>query len=223
MATSAAPPVVVADRRASRAPELLLILLIIGALGAGAYVLLPRFAPAGTASATASPRPLQTFRPASTQRPTAKPVAPAPEDTFGTTQTYGIGEPITISTNGAPWAKLTVSQVSQKAKYAGEFSDDTPAAGNTYIQAFVTYEGLADGVDYGPFDWQVFVGGVAVENFASILNGPTPELISGTLPKGRKAEGWVVYEVPKVGQVVMSYGGIYSGEAPVFEVVIRGG
>jgi hypothetical protein len=41
------------------------------------------------------------------------------------------------------------------------------------------------------------------------------------LPKSRKASGWVVYEVPAKGEVRMSYGGSFSNEAPIFEVIIR--
>jgi len=37
---------------------------------------------------------------------------------------------------------------------------------------------------------------------------------------GRIAEGWLVYEVPAEGEVLMSYGGNF-GDAPVFEVVLR--
>jgi hypothetical protein len=76
-------------------------------------------------------------------------------------------------------------------------------------------------VDYNPYDWQVFADGEAVDNSAFVMNGPKPDLSSGSLPKGRVAKGYVVYEVPAKGQVLMSYGGTFSSEAPVFEVVIR--
>ena len=46
----------------------------------------------------------------------------------------------------------------------------------------------------------------------------------GTLPKGRKANGWVVYEVPTKGEVILSYGAnMFGGDAPTFEVVARKG
>jgi hypothetical protein len=41
-------------------------------------------------------------------------------------------------------------------------------------------------------------------------------------PKGRKASGWLVYEVPAKGQILLSYkGNMFSDAAPVFEVVLR--
>ena len=47
-------------------------------------------------------------------------------------------------------------------------------------------------------------------------------LSSGTLPKGRKPSGWLVYEVPAKGQILLSYkGNMFSDAAPVFEVVLR--
>lgn len=128
-----------------------------------------------------------------------------------------------MTTNGDPWAEITVSKVKVVRKYDGPYNlDDVPAKGNVYIQAFVTYHALDNGVDYNPFDWQVFVAGEAADNTSYVSNGPKPELASGTLPKGRKASGWVVYEVAAKGEVRMSYGGgSFSNEAPVFEVVIR--
>ena len=77
-------------------------------------------------------------------------------------------------------------------------------------------------MDYNPFDWQVFCAGVAVENFTIVLSGPKPELSSGTLPNGRSASGYVVYEVPAKGEVRMSYSSnMFSDSGPVFEVIIR--
>jgi hypothetical protein len=79
-----------------------------------------------------------------------------------------------------------------------------------------------NGVDYNPFDFQIFVDGQAVDSWAFVINGPEPALSSGTLPEGRSAEGWLVYEVPAAGEVLLSYSGnMFLDEAPVFEVVLR--
>jgi hypothetical protein len=132
-----------------------------------------------------------------------------------------VGETITVTLDGQDWAEITITKVSTHARYDGYFND-VPAKGNEYIQAWVTYVALTDGVDYNPYDWQVFADGVAVDDFTFVSYGPEPELSSGTLPKGRKAQGWVVYEVPLRGQVLMSYAGnIFSNEAPIFEFVLR--
>src|SRR5690242_4616323 len=136
---------------------------------------------------------------------------------------YKPGEKISVTQNDEPWADIVVSKVKQVKSYKGTYFSDTPKKGNVFIQAYVTYTAMTDGVNYNPFDWQVFVNGTAVENYTILANGPNPELRSGTLPKGRKAAGYVVYEVPARGKVLMSYGGsAFSNEGPVFEVLIRG-
>ncbi len=149
-----------------------------------------------------------------TPEPTAEPTPEGPT-------LFQPGDVIEITQDAEQWATVTISKVREVKKYDGEFGDDTPAKGNVYLEAVITYTAVADGVDYGPFDWQVFVDGQAVENFTFVSEGPTPELGSGTLPKGRKASGYVVYEVPTNGQVLLSYGGSF-GDAPVFEVEVRG-
>jgi hypothetical protein len=149
--------------------------------------------------------------------------APDTPEPTNETSVYKAGDTVTVTTNGDPGADITVTKVKVVRKYDGPYNlDDVPAKGNVYIQAYVTYVALDNGVDYNPFDWQVFVAGEAVDNSTYVSNGPKPELASGTLPKGRKASGWVVYEVAAKGEVRMSYGGgSFSNEAPVFEVVIR--
>ncbi len=147
-------------------------------------------------------------------------MTPEPEPETGR---FIAGDTVTVTRDGDPWADVTIDKVRVIEQYetTEEYGlDDTPAAGSVYIEALVTYEAIANGVDYNPFDWQVFANGRAVDNYAYVGNGPKPELSSGTLPKGRIAEGWLVYEVPAEGEVLMSYGGNF-GDAPVFEVVLR--
>ena len=145
-----------------------------------------------------------------------------PEPANQSIHTFKTGDVVTVTSNDEDWAEITITKVSQKTKYGSGYLVDKPKKGNVYIQAYVTYKALVNGVDYNPYDWQVFVNDEAVDNTAFVTEGPTPELNYGTLPKGRVAKGWVVYEVPTKGKVVMSYqGNIFSDEGPVFEVVIR--
>jgi hypothetical protein len=150
---------------------------------------------------------------------TPGPEAASPEAS-GATNVYKIGEPIDVTGDFVSSdVRVTVDQVKRAAKY-GPYSK--PAKGNSYLAVKYTYQALEDGASYNPFDWQVFVDDTAVNNFAVVMDGPKPELSSGTLPKGRKASGWVVYEVPKTGKVVLSYGAnMFGGDAPKFEVVAR--
>ena len=107
--------------------------------------------------------------------------------------------------------------------YDGEYVDDQPQVdGNVFIQAFVEYVALADDVAYNALDWNAFSEGAEIDTFTFVLNGPEPALGSGTLAAGDSASGWLVYEVPAEGEVVLSYGDIIALEdGPVFEVKIR--
>jgi hypothetical protein len=138
-----------------------------------------------------------------------------------------VGEVITITEGGEPWADFTVLEVLQAAEFVdpdGYFNDTPQTDGYVYMAAKVRYEALDDGVSYGSFDFQVFVDGRAVEGFAFATHGPEPDLSSGTLPQGRTAEGWLLYEVPPTGEVLLSYSGnMFLNEAPIFEVVLRDG
>lgn len=168
-----------------------------------------------------------------TQVPATPPATPAPvvvpsvepdltPDPGNAIKQFASGEVITVTQDGADWAQIVVSKVSVKTRYGSGYFVDKPAKGNVYIQAYVTYKALQNGVDYNPFDWQVFAAGEAVDTFTFVTAGPTPTLGSGTLPKGRTAKGWVIYEVPARGQVVMSYqDNMFSDNGPLFEVVLR--
>lgn len=172
--------------------------------------------PSGTPAAGATPS--RTTGPVATPRPVETPtVTPEP-----TGATFAPGDTITVTRNGAKWAEVTITKVAAKASYAGAYYTDKPASGNVYLQFYVTYSALVDGVTYNPYDWQMFVDDVAVTSYTFVQNGPKPALGSGTLPTGRKAQGWIVYEIPKTGRVVFSYGGIgFTNDAPIFEVVLR--
>jgi hypothetical protein len=137
---------------------------------------------------------------------------------------YKAGDVITISENGTDVGTVTIDKVSIDPSFEGGFSADRPATpGNVFLSAHLIYKALENGFNYNPFDWQVFVDGLAVDRNAFVLNGPEPTLSSGSLPKGRKAAGWIVYEVPKNGEVLLSYGSTFNftGAPPPFEVVLR--
>lgn len=96
---------------------------------------------------------------------------------------------------------ITATDVATAKSYDDGYFSDTPSVpGNIFLAVNLTYTALADGFSYNPFDWQVFVDGVAVSGTAFVLNGPEPDLGSGSLPKGRKAAGWIVYEVAPRGK-----------------------
>lgn len=208
--------------------ERVLVLGILAAVVVTAFVLvgnqLPTVGGPAGAKATITPRPdptyaggIFTFPPNVVTLPPELPAATVPP---AGPLTKKPGEVTTIYINDVPSLTIVIDRVAERTSYTGQFSPDRPKSGYVYLEAFATYTALADGADYGSYDWQVFAGGTAVETYTSVLNGPEPELSTGTLPKGRKASGWLIYEVPKSGRVLLSYGGGY-GRPPVFEVVVR--
>ena len=211
--------------------RLAFLLVAVVAVGACSAEAVGTVVPAGAATQTLAPQAqttqaqttqaVATDTPAAAQAPTPV-VTPAPTGPA----TYAIGDTITVTSNGAPWATIAISGVKVAASYKGTgayaYTDKPQTAGDVFVSAKVTYTALTNGVDYNPFDWQVFCDGVAVQNYTAVLSGPKPELASGTLPNGRSASGYVVYEVPAKGEVRMSYGGnTFSNSGPVFEVIVR--
>lgn len=160
---------------------------------------------------------------AATARASIATAAPTATPTPVPPKTYQIGDVVPIENAGQDWARITISDVAVAASYKSAYIEEKPqTAGNVFIAARVTYEALTDGVTYNPYDWQAFCAGTAISGFTLATYGPTPQLSSGTLPNGRKATGFVVYEVPAKGEVRMSYAGnMFSNSAPIFEVIIR--
>ena len=135
---------------------------------------------------------------------------------------FAVGDVIVVSKDDEDWAEITVTEASTVPQYEGDPINDTPKDGNVYLQAFVHYKALTDGVSYNPLDWDLFVNNVAMNDFTFVLNGPEPPLGSGDLPKGREAEGWMIHEIPAEGEAVLSWKGVtFFDDPPVFEVVVR--
>lgn len=71
-----------------------------------------------------------------------------------------------------------------------------PEKGNRYVALRVLYQAKVDGASYNPFDWSA----VDLEGFAydQAYGVKSPALQSSNdLPAGRKAQGWVAFQVPK--------------------------
>jgi hypothetical protein len=135
--------------------------------------------------------------------------------------TYQIGETVPVVRDG--WGlKITISDVTTAKSYKGSYLTEVPeVAGDVFIAAKVTYEATTDGADYSSADWDAYCAGVAVDGQSFVAFGPKPDLASGSLISGRKAVGYVVYEVPATGEVRMSYKAVIFDDTPTFEVIIR--
>jgi hypothetical protein len=136
--------------------------------------------------------------------------------------TYKVGDQVSVTSNGAPWALIEVSAAKVYPYFRGDYGylERPRYSGHVFIAVTIGYVAETDGVTYGPFDWQVFSNNVAFDQ-AFVVYGPGPELSSGTLPTARAAVGTIVFEVPKTGRVLLSYTGSFLAQSPVFEVVIR--
>jgi len=158
--------------------------------------------------------------PAPTPIQDAAPDSVAPTPAPSGPKMHQVGDTITVTHNGADWAKITVSDVSTAASYPGALTDKPRTAGNIFIAARVTYEALSQGVSFNPYDWQAHCQGVVADHHV-VLYGPSPGLDSGHLGKGKKATGFVVFEVAPKGEVRLSYAALSLSKTPMFEVVIR--
>ena len=133
------------------------------------------------------------------------------------TGTFRVGDAVTVNRAGQPWALVSVVEVQQADR------GRPLVPGNVFLSARVRIQALADQVPYSQFLFQPFVAGAPLDRTAAAVQGQRP-LTSGTLQQGHTAEGWLVYEVPAAGQLVLGYGGnAFIGEAPFFEVVLRDG
>jgi hypothetical protein len=206
------------SKRASTLSAFALAVALIGCAGQDAR-------PADSAATTSEPTPTaptESAEPTPTVATSATPAPPTPQPSPSAPALFRPGERVIVTRGGADYLEITVSKVATKSRYGSGYTVDKPKPGNVYLEAYVTYVALADGATYNPFDWQVFCNDTAIDNFTFLLSGPEPALGSGTLPKGRKAAGWLVYEVPAKGRCVLSYGAnAFLGEGAVFEVLLR--
>lgn len=91
-------------------------------------------------------------------------------------------------------ATITLAEVDWNAGNPLKVKPDDKT--HRYIAIRVIYEGTAAGASYNPFYWSV----VDLDGFAwdQTFIGKEPDLQSSNdLPVGRKAQGWVSFEVPK--------------------------
>ncbi len=165
--------------------------------------------PAASQSAAPATPPPASQSPAASVSPTPVPSPPVAAK----------GQGMTVNCANDPCLSVTVVKWAVAATYKGSRPafDDKPAKGHVFVAVDVRYTATAAGVSFSSSDWAVDVGG---QGFAQAypINGPKPELTNGQLAEGKKVEGWVVFDVPAAGRVVLSY---LVQQAPAFQVVLR--
>jgi hypothetical protein len=130
---------------------------------------------------------------------------------------------LVISEGGEDVLRARIRDVRQDVSLREEPFTVEPPEGRVYLSVLLEYEALADMARYGPTDWQAFVGDRAFGGRTYVGNALEPELAAGgTLPAGRTATGWVIFEVPPRGEVRLLYDGHHRDDAApvVAELVV---
>jgi hypothetical protein len=200
---------------------LLLVVALVTACSSSA----PPAAPATPAPATPAPTSAEpaSEAPTPTDAASAQPATDAPSAGAGSVDRFDAGTTVVVSKDDVDYVEITVADVSVAESYEGDMVDDEPQVpGNVFIQAYAEYHALRDDTAYNSLDWKLVVDGVQQSGFTFLLNGPEPTLSFGTLAAGETAGGWLVYEVPPEGEVVVQWGDILVfQDGPVFEVLLR--
>lgn len=156
--------------------------------------------------------------------PTPATASPSPEASASPTPApspvlLAKGQAITVTCANDPCLSITVVRWAFATTYRGSRPafDDKPTKGHVFVAVDARYAATAPNAGYSSTDWAVDVGGQGFDQ-AYPVNGPKPELTNGVLAEGKKIEGWIVFEVPSKGAVVLSYP---SRQTPDFQVVLR--
>jgi hypothetical protein len=194
------PRPAIKSRRSIAPAEIIVVLLIIAAIGGGAYVLTSRGSPdqpagIGAVGSTSSRPPSVTYPLASaTDVPdlpsfgnstdTEPPVGEAPP-------TFPLGYRTTITSNDEELGHVTVLAAKKLTKLS---TYEVADSGKIFAAVHVRYEATAS-FSYNPYDWVAHDQDnrqYEVDSF-----GPEPALDSGDLSAGRKTDGWFAFQVPK--------------------------
>lgn len=105
----------------------------------------------------------------------------------------------------------TITLVSAQRKTAGTGEYSKPPKNGNYLLIDISYLCTTGKFQYNPFDWKVRdKDGRTFDAGSSYTSGyDDAELHSGTLGKGAKARGTVVFDVPK-GALTLEYGDGYN-------------
>lgn len=126
-----------------------------------------------------------------------------------------IGGPgVTASdTDGA--ASVAVLSVKRETKALGEY-DGPPKQGN-YVIFDIVYTGTQGAFNYNPFDWTVRDPDGRAYDADAGFGFEGQSLHSGTLAKGSKARGFVIFDAPK-GPLMLEYSPSFMGPPATWTV-----
>lgn len=127
----------------------------------------------------------------------------AEEEPQDETQDLALGSTITVSgTSGDAPYEMTVNVGKAKTSTSALVDFGEKPTGS-YVGFPITYECTSGSCDYNPFDWTI--RSEDGEEFdPSFVDTFDPTLDSGTLREGRKAKGYITYDLP-AGEYFIEY------------------
>jgi hypothetical protein len=157
-------------------------------------------------------------------------VSPTPELTaLPSFNAFAVGQPVVIvGADPLPVVEVTVSGVRAIKTYSMMDQVQKPAhAGDVYLMVTVAYAALEDGVKYGDIqEWVALCGSDCQGGHTSrvLFFDGAPALMSGTLAKGERATGAMLFEVPPKGSIHLVYvsGVDFLHREGRFQVIVRG-
>ena len=198
-------------------PGLAVLLIVVSGCSSGLPPEPPfQVTPEPTLLGTPVPQP-STRTPEPTPSPTSSPALGEDE--------IAIGENVAITRDGVSWAALRVTDVVIERSFAetdGRGRDRPERIGNVFVAANVTISALAESVafDLAGFQATVDTGEEVTLAFSDL--GPKPDLLPATLEaRGDSASGWLIFEAPEAGRVLLGYTSDATTTAPL-EIVLRG-
>ncbi len=206
-----------------RGPFLAVAGMILVAVVAGAVISQAgKGSPNGTMAPTSTSRGAPTYPPGG--GPGSTPFVPAetPFVPSGGVTSAALGDAVGITCDGDPCMDVTVAKVEFKSTYKdpdGYYNDVPDTKGNVFMAVYITYKATGSNAYYNLFDWNVYVNDTAVDDFAYVLHGPSPELGSGALSVDKMAAGWRIWEVSAKGHVTIEYQP--GSNDAIFEVTLR--
>jgi hypothetical protein len=127
-------------------------------------------------------------------------------------------EPLVGTARGVERVEIRLTEVEGRDSFFGAASNDIAPPDRMYLQLLVTYRALVDDVTIDPADWTLLASGVPAAE-ADVANAPVPKLAPSVLGRHETASGYLVFDVPIQGELVLLYDP--GGTADPLEVTLR--
>jgi|GEM_PF-610050 len=152
-----------------------------------------------------------------TQQPTPTTITTTPATRGSLSNPALVGEPVTVKAYGRT-VEITVldftrgEEANEEIKNANLFNP-SPDEGYEYalVKVRVKYTKGDGTATIGIFNFKAFVKGSGYDPKFAIYPQNKPEFKSVTLVQGGVSEGWILFEVPKDDEILVSFSDLFSG------------